>query len=124
MVSIVKMLLLLLLIIILSVMFSVVEGYKTKQLKRRIRKNKYAIASNTTNIENNENNIASNTTNISDNTTNIENNKNNIASNKSDIVDNTTKINANNAATELALQTIENNMIKNYARIPQQYHKF
>ena len=123
MVSIVKMLWLLL-IIILSVMFSVVEGFKTKQLKRRIRENKYAIASNTTNISDNTTNISDNTTNIENNKNNIASNKNNIASNTTNIGDNTTEINENNAATELALQTIENNMINNYARIPQQYHKY
>ena len=110
--------------------FELEEGFKTKQLKRRIRENKYAMEDNRDDIKNAVKAIEKNKKAIIYGNkykfgkfkvnTQIQKNKIAISNNKDSISNNLSKINDNHEATESTLKTIQDN----YVRIPRQYEEY
>lgn len=114
--------------------FELEEGFKTKQLKRRIRENKYAMEDNRDKIKKAVKAIKKNKNAIIYGNkykfgkfkvnTQIQKNKIAIGKNKDSIGNNLSKINDNHEATESTLKTIQDDMRDNYARIPRQYEEY
>lgn len=114
--------------------FELEEGFKTKQLKRRIRENKYAMEDNRDKIKKAVKAIKKNKNAIIYGNkykfgkfkvnTQIQKNKIAIGNNKDSISNNMSQINDNHEATESTLKTIQDDMRYNYARIPRQYEEY
>lgn len=114
--------------------FELEEGFKTKQLKRRIRENKYAMEDNRDKIKKAVKAIKKNKNAIIYGNkykfgkfkvnTQIQKNKIDIGNIKDSISNNMSQINDNHEATESTLKTIQDDMRDNYARIPRQYEEY